>query len=59
MAPRKTRERLEHDRRMLCRALRDYEDGAVAGVEPSEHDNIVNSIKRRIADLDSMIDQMR
>ncbi len=44
---------------MLRSALRDYEAGPVAGLASSEHDNIVNSIKRRIADLDAMIERLR
>lgn len=59
MARRKTRESLEHDRRMLCNALRDYEAGAMGHIDPAERLSTIESIKERISDLDARIEEAR
>ena len=58
MAPRKTKDRLEHDRKMLGKALRDCEAGVMDHLEPIEQANMIESIKQRIADLDSRIQEL-
>jgi hypothetical protein len=56
MAPKRTRERLERDRTILCRALKDYETGTVTDVDEPERTRIAESIARRIAELDAKIE---
>lgn len=58
MAPRKTRDRLKHDRKMLGKALRDCEAGGMDHLEPIEQASMIESIKQRIADLDARIEQL-
>jgi hypothetical protein len=55
MAPRATKRRLQHDREMLSKALEDYEAGPMAHLDETEQANIVDSIMRRIADIDTRI----
>jgi hypothetical protein len=56
MAPKRTRERLERDRTILCRALKDYEAGTVTELDELERVRIAESIARRIAELDAKIE---
>ena len=58
MAPRKTRERLQHDRKTLRKALRDYEAGVMAHLDELEQARVIESITRRIADLDAKIEAL-
>ena len=58
MAPRRTRERLQHDRKTLHKALRDYEAGAMAHLDELEQARVIESIARRIADLDAKIEAL-
>jgi len=58
MAPRKTKERLKHDRRMLSKALLDCETGRMEHLEPVEQTNMIESIKQRIVELDARIDEL-
>jgi hypothetical protein len=58
MAPRSTRQRLEHDRGMLCNVLKDYEAGAMAHLDVREQESILESIKRRIADIEARMRAM-
>ena len=57
MAPRKTRERLEQDRRILRHALCDFKTNAQDHLDPAEQKSVVESIKRRIQDIDARIEQ--
>ena len=56
MPPRRTRERLQHDRTTLRKVLSDYEAGAMAHLDELEQARVIESIVRRIADLDAKID---
>jgi len=58
MAPRRTRERLQHDRRTLRKALNDYEAGAMAHLDELEQARVIESIAQRIADLDAKIEAL-
>jgi hypothetical protein len=58
MAPRRTRERLQHDRKTLRKALSDYEAGAMAHLDELEQARVIESIARRIADLDAKIEAL-
>lgn len=58
MAPRRTRERLQHDRKTLRRALRDYEAGPMAHLDELEQARVIESITKRIADLDEKIEAL-
>ena len=58
MPPRRTRERLQHDRTTLRRALSDYEAGAMAHLDELEQARVIESITQRIADLDAKIDAL-
>jgi hypothetical protein len=58
MAPRKTRERLQHDRKTLRKALREYETGPVAHLDELEQTRVIESITQRIADLDAKIEAL-
>ena len=58
MAPRRTRERLQHDRKTLRKALSEYEAGAMAHLDELEQARVIESIARRIADLDAKIDAL-
>jgi hypothetical protein len=40
---------------MLCKALEDYEAGAMAHLDEMEQASIIESIARRIADIDATI----
>ena len=56
MAPKRTRERLQHDRKTLRKALRDYQAGPMDHLDELEQARVIESITRRIADLDAKID---
>jgi hypothetical protein len=56
MAPSRTRQRLQHDRDLLCRMLEDYEGGAIAHLDEREQASIVESIQQRIADIDARME---
>ena len=58
MAPRRTRERLQHDRKTLRKALSEYESGAMAHLDELEQARVIESIAQRIADLDSKIEAL-
>lgn len=58
MAPRRTRERLQHDRKTLRKALSDYEAGAMDHLDELEQARVIESITRRIADLDAKIEAL-
>ena len=58
MAPRRTRQRLQRDRTILCRALRDYEAGAVTHLDEPEQAHVIESIAQRIAELDAKSDAL-
>jgi hypothetical protein len=55
MVRRRTRRRLEHDRDLLCRALEDCEAGAMEHLDEAEQASVVESIAKRIADIDARI----
>jgi hypothetical protein len=55
MAPRKTKERLEHDRRILRKALRDFASSTKPHLDPGEQACMVESIRQRLVDLDARI----
>jgi hypothetical protein len=55
VAPRKTRDSLERDLRMLSEALADYEAGVMAAFDASEQALIAETIRQRIADLNARI----
>ena len=58
MAPRRTRERLQHDRKTLRKALRDYEAGPMGHLDELEQARVIESITQRIADLDAKIEAL-
>ena len=58
MAPRRTRERLTHDRTTLRKALRDYEAGVMDHLDELEQARVIESITQRIADLDARIEAL-
>ena len=58
MARRKTRESLARDRKTLGDVLSDYEAGAMAHLDPSEQASVVESIRKRIAELDAIIERV-
>jgi hypothetical protein len=58
MAPRRTRQRLQRDRQVLFDALNDYEAGPVGHLDELEQATTVDSIRKRIADLDARIEQL-
>jgi hypothetical protein len=58
MAPRRTRERLQHDRTTLRKALSDYEAGVMDHLDELEQARVIESITRRIADLDAKIEEL-
>ena len=58
MAPPRTRQRLQLDRDILCRVLADYEAGAATHLDEAERASLVESISRRIADLDARIEAL-
>jgi hypothetical protein len=58
MAPRRTRERLQHDRKTLRKALKEYQAGTMAHLDELEQARVIESIARRIADLDAMIEAL-
>lgn len=43
---------------MLCKALSDYEAGGLAHLDRVERDAMVESIRRRIADLDARLEKV-
>lgn len=58
MAPPRTKERLQHDRKTLTKALRDYEAGAMTHLDELEQARVIESIARRISELDSKIEAL-
>ena len=58
MAPRRTKERLQHDRKTLRKALRDYQAGVMDHLDELEQARVIESITRRIADLDAKIESL-
>ena len=58
MAPRRTRERLQHDRKTLRKVLSEYEAGAMAHLDELEQARVIESIAQRIADLDAKIEEL-
>lgn len=58
MAPTRTRERLQHDRKTLRKALQDYEAGPMAHLDELEQARVIESITKRIADLDEKIEAL-
>ena len=58
MAPRRTRERLQHDRKTLRKALKDYQAGPMDHLDELEQARVIDSITRRIADLDAKIEAL-
>ncbi|HEY7005321.1 MAG TPA: hypothetical protein VH392_02460 [Sphingomicrobium sp.] len=43
---------------MLCNVLKDYEAGAMAHLDVREQESILESIKRRIADIEARMRAM-
>ena len=58
MARNRTRRRLQHDRMMLAKALEDYEAGAMAHLDESEQASLLESLTRRIAEIDARIESL-
>ncbi len=54
----KTRQRLQHDLNMLHKALSDYEAGYMKHLDEVELARFIESITRRIADIDAKIDAL-
>jgi hypothetical protein len=55
MPPKKSRESLEHDRKVLLDALSDCEGGQMDHLDHSECANVAERLKQRIAELDAKI----
>jgi hypothetical protein len=55
MAPRRTSRRLRHDRAILCKALEDCRAGTMTHLDEVERASTVESLTRRIADIDATI----
>jgi hypothetical protein len=58
MGRKRTRRRLQHDRMMLSKALEDYEAGAMAHLDVKEQASLLESLTRRIADIDARIESL-
>jgi len=58
MARNRTKRRLQHDRMMLSKALEDYQAGAMAHLDESEQASLLESLTRRIAEIDARIDSL-
>ena len=49
---------MQHDRAMLSKALEDYEAGAMAHLDENEQASLLESLTRRIAEIDARIDSL-
>ena len=53
-----TKRRLLRDREQLVAALRDYEGGKAEHLKQAERDAVMESINRRLADLNRKLDEI-